>query len=169
MDQKGGAADPAHVGGRSNLSAAAGFRRTVFLPEIVLRWGSAGKCGPEREAGRTVKKVLLFGFETLPEILTVAGIVQQFGGEAVPVAKESCGLTLEALAQGKTGRESGVPIGGKMLVFCGLERELDGLLAALRQAGVVCLKAVLTPDNRSWTPGRLYRELQREHRAMGRG
>ena len=104
-----------------------------------------------------MKKVLLFGFETLPEILTVAGIVQQFGGEAVPVAKENCGLTLEALAQGKTGRESGVPIGGKMLVFCGLERELDGLLAAL------------TPDNRSWTPGRLYRELQREHRAMGRG
>ena len=51
----------------------------------------------------------------------------------------------------------------------GLARELDGLLAALRQAGVVCLKAVLTPDNRSWTPGRLYRELQREHRAMGRG
>ena len=75
-----------------------------------------------------MKKVLLFGFETLPEILTVAGIVQQFGGEAVPVAKEGCGLTLEALAQGKTGRESGVPIGGKMLVFCGLERELDGLL-----------------------------------------
>ena len=67
-----------------------------------------------------MKKVLLFGFETLPEILTVAGIVQQFGGEAVPVAKENCGLTLEALAQGKTGRESGVPIGGKMLVFCGL-------------------------------------------------
>ena len=49
-----------------------------------------------------MKKLLLFGFETLPEILTVAGIVQQFGGEAVPVAKESCGLTLEALAQGKT-------------------------------------------------------------------
>ena len=44
-----------------------------------------------------------------------------------------------------------------------------GGVAALRQAGVVCLKAVLTPDNRSWTPGRLYRELQREHRAMGRG
>ena len=111
-----------------------------------------------------MKKVLLFGFETLPEILTVAGIVQQFGGEAGPGAKEGCGLTREALAQG-----SGVPIGGKMLVFCGLERELDGLLAALRQAGVVCLKAVLTPDNRSWTPGRLYRELQREHRVMGRG
>ena len=113
-----------------------------------------------------MKKVLLFGFETLPEILTVAGIVQQFGGEAVPVAKESCGLTLEALAQGKTGRESGVPIGGKMLVFCGLERELDGLLAALRQAGVVCLKAVLTAHNRNWDAVRLYSELMREHQAM---
>ena len=113
-----------------------------------------------------MKKVLLFGFETLPEILTVAGIVQQFGGEAVPVAKEGCGLTLEALAQGKTGRESGVPIGGKMLVFCGLERELDGLLAALRQAGVVCLKAVLTPHNRNWNAVTLYTELLREKRAM---
>ena len=115
-----------------------------------------------------MKKVLLFGLETLPEILTVADIVQRFGGEAVPVAKERCGLTLEALAQGKTGGESGVSVGGKMLVFCGLDRELDGLLAALRRAGVVCLKAVLTPDNRNWTPGRLYRELQRENRAMGR-
>ena len=65
-----------------------------------------------------MKKVLLFGFETLPEILTVAEIVQQAGGEAVPVAKESCGLTLEALARGKTGGETGMPIGGKMLVFC---------------------------------------------------
>ena len=103
-----------------------------------------------------MKKVLLFGFETLPEILTVAGIVQQFGGEAVPVAKENCGLTLEALAQGKTGRESGVPIGGKMLVFCGLERELDGLLAALRQAGVVCLKAVLKERSPSCGCGAVY-------------
>ena len=116
-----------------------------------------------------MKKALLFGFETLPEILTVADIVQRFGGEAVPVAKERCGATLDALLAGTAGGESGAPAGGKMLVFCGLERELDGLLAALRQAGVICLKAVLTPDNRSWTPGRLYRELQREHRAMGRG
>ena len=73
-----------------------------------------------------MKKVLLFGFETLPEILTVAGIVQQFGGEAVPVAKEGCGLTLEALAQGKTGRESGVPIGGKMRFGAGTGRPAGG-------------------------------------------
>ena len=48
-----------------------------------------------------------------------------------------------------------------------MERELDQMLGALRAAGIVCLKAVLTPANRDWTPGRLYRELEREHRAMG--
>ena len=54
-----------------------------------------------------------------------------------------------------------------MLVFCGLDRELDALLVSLRQAGIICLKAVLTPNNRTWTPERLYRELERERRAMG--
>ena len=48
-----------------------------------------------------------------------------------------------------------------------MERELDQMLGALRAAGIVCLKAVLTPANRDWTPGRLYRELEWEHRAMG--
>ena len=114
-----------------------------------------------------MKKILIFGFRDLGEIMKIAAAAERCGAELQPVARESCTLTLEALSQGKTGGASSVPI-GKMLVFCGLERELDGLLAALRQAGVVCLKAVLTPDNRSWTPGRLYRELQREHRAMGR-
>ena len=70
------------------------------------------------------------------------------------------------LAQGETGT-AGLAPGGKMLVFCGMERELDQMLGALRAAGIVCLKAVLTPANRDWTPGRLYRELEWEHRAMG--
>ena len=113
-----------------------------------------------------MKKVLMFGFDALPEILTVAGITKRCGAEAVTVSRESCGLTLDALAQGKTGA-AGLAPGGKLLVFCGLERELDELLAALRGAGIVCLKAVLTSTNRDWTPGRLYRELEREHRAMG--
>ena len=78
----------------------------------------------------------MFGFDVLPEILTVAGIAQKYGAEAVNVPKGSRHLTL----------------------------------AALRGAGIVCLKAVLTPANRDWTPGRLYRELERERRAMeGRG
>ena len=116
-----------------------------------------------------MKKILMFGFDALPEILTVAGIAQKYGAEAVNVPKGSRHLTLAALERGEAG-SGGMAAGGRMLVFCGLERELDGLLAALRGAGIVCLKAVLTPANRDWTPGRLYRELERERRAMeGRG
>ena len=39
---------------------------------------------------------------------------------------------------------------------------------ALRQAGIGrdCLKAVLTPHNRTWTAVKLYQELLREHQAM---
>ena len=76
-------------------------------------------------------------------------------------------LLMAALSQGQTAGGAGLPVGGKMMVFCGLERELDDLLAALHRAGIVCLKAVLTPSNRNWTPGRLYQELERERRAMG--
>lgn len=114
-----------------------------------------------------MKKILLFGFDALPEILTAAGIARRFDAEAVTVSREGCGLTLAALSQGQTAGGAGLPVGGKMMVFCGLERELDDLLAALHGAGIVCLKAVLTPSNRNWTPGRLYQELERERRAMG--
>ena len=114
-----------------------------------------------------MKKILMFGFQDLGEIMKIAAAAERCGAELQPVGRESCALTLEALSRGKTGGGTpAVPI-GKMLVFCGLDRELDALLASLRQAGVVCLKAVLTPDNRTWTPERLYRELEREHRAMG--
>ena len=108
----------------------------------------------------------MFGFDALPEIMAVVGAVQRFGGEAVAVPREDCGLTLDALTRGQHGKPD-ASVGGKMLVFCGMDEELDGLLATLRQAGVMCLKAVLTPSNRSWTPGRLCRELEQERRAMG--
>ena len=50
------------------------------------------------------------------------------------------------------------------------EQYRRGAACALRLYQLLgCEAAVLTPDNRSWTPGRLYRELQREHRVMGRG
>ena len=113
-----------------------------------------------------MKKILMFGFEALPEILTVAGIARRCGAEAVNISRESCGVSIGELAQGRTDG-AGLPVSGKMLVFCGLERELDEVLAALRREGVVCLKAVLTSANRGWTPGRLYRELERERRTMG--
>ena len=77
-----------------------------------------------------MKKILLFGFDALPEILTAAGIARRFDAEAVTVSREGCGLTLAALSQGQTAGGAGLPVGGKMMVFCGLERELDDLLAA---------------------------------------
>ena len=46
---------------------------------------------------------------------------------------------------------------------------MNDLLPALRGAGVTCLKAVLTPHNRGWSPVMLYAELQKEHQAMRKG
>jgi len=63
---------------------------------------------------------------------------------------------------------NGGPLGGRMVVLCGLEDQVDCLLPALSQAGIGrdCLKAVLTPHNRTWTAVKLYQELLREHQAM---
>lgn len=108
----------------------------------------------------------MFGFDALPEIVAVVNAARCFDTEAVTVPREDCGLTLDALVRGEHGKAATPPV-GKMLVFCGMDAELDGLLAALRQAGIVCPKAVLTPHNRDWTPGQLYRELERERRAIG--
>lgn len=109
----------------------------------------------------------MFGFEALPEIMAVAAVAAQCGAEAVSIPRSACGLTLDALAQGQRTQSAAAQPVGKMLVFCGLAPELDDLLAALRQRRIVCPKAVLTPANRNWTPGRLYRELEQERRAMG--
>lgn len=59
-----------------------------------------------------------------------------------------------------------------LLLLSGLtDAELDDLLAQLRGSGTVWpYKAVVTPHNRGWSLEKLYRELEREHRAMtGRG
>lgn len=115
-----------------------------------------------------MKKVLLFEFDDLWEILAVTGAAAQCGAESVTIGRGSYGLTLEQLTRGETAQETGrTALGGKMLVFCGLDGELDGLLAALRTRGITGLKAVLTPGNRTWTPERLYRKLERERRTMG--
>ena len=64
-----------------------------------------------------MKKILLFGFDALPEILTAAGIARRFDAEAVTVSREGCGLTLAALSQGQTAGGAGLPVGGKMMVL----------------------------------------------------
>lgn len=119
-------------------------------------------------------KILLFGFEELPAILAVSGAAEPFGAEAVPVARRDYGLPLAALAGLEDGTGvpyAGGPLGGRMMVLCGLEEQVPALLPALAQAGAGpdCLKAVLTPHNRGWSPLRLYGELLRERRALQGG
>lgn len=118
-------------------------------------------------------KILLFGFDSLLNVLALEKAVNPFGVELVPVARTDYNQTLAALA-GMDGEPDhtmpymGAPLGGRMLVLCGLEKQLDELLPVLRRAGAgpECLKAVLTPHNRSWNAVMLYGELLREHKEM---
>mgnify|MGYP000213671689 FL=1 len=118
-------------------------------------------------------KLLLFGFEELPTILAAAAAAGPFGAEVVPVARQDYNKPLAVLAgldddRGTVLPFTGGPLGGRMVVFCGLEDQMDALLPALRQAGIGpdCLKAVLTPHNRAWNAMTLHQELLREHQAM---
>ena len=118
-------------------------------------------------------KLLLFSFEELPTILAAAAAAGPFWAEVVPVARQDYNKPLAVLAgldddPGTLLPFTGGPLGGRMVVFCGLEDQMDALLPALRQAGIGpdCLKAVLTPHNRTWNAIKLHEELLREHQAM---
>ena len=104
-------------------------------------------------------RLLLFGFEELPTILAAAAAAGPVGAEVVPVARQDYNKPLAVLAglDDDTGTLlpfNGGPLGGRMVVLCGLEDRMD------------CLKAVLTSHNRSWNALQLYGELLREHQAM---
>lgn len=121
-------------------------------------------------------KLLLFGFDTLPAILAVAAAAKPFGAEVVPVGRTDYNKPLAVLAgldaaPGPITDYAGASLGGRMIVLCGLEKQLDSLLPALAQAGAGpdCLKAVLTPHNRSWSGVMLCAELQKERRAFEKG
>lgn len=118
-------------------------------------------------------KILLFGFDSLLNVLALEKAMEPFGVELVPVARMDYNKTLAALAGLDTAPRAvmpyaGGPLGGRMLVLCQLEKQLDMLLPVLRQAGAgsECLKAVLTPHNRNWNAVMLYSELLREHSEM---
>ena len=117
--------------------------------------------------------ILLFGFESLLHILALESAVKPFDTELVPVGRTDYGKPLAVLAgldaaPAPLPPYTGMPLGGRMMVLCGLEDRLDDLLPVLRQAGAgpECLKAVLTAHNRSWSPVKLYEELQRERQTL---
>ena len=118
------------------------------------------------------KIILLFGFDSLPEVLAVEAVAAPLGIELVPVARTDYNKPLSVLSgldeTGDFAPYQGLPLGGKMMVLCGLENQLDVLLPALKQAGAgpECLKAVLTVHNRSWSAVTLYAELVRERQAV---
>ncbi|MBQ9345720.1 MAG: DUF3783 domain-containing protein [Oscillibacter sp.] len=126
-------------------------------------------------ADESGKKVLLFSFEDLREILAVKTALDAFGAELIPVGKADYGKKLAVLAgleepevgSTKAEWETGAAV-GRMALLCGLREHLDQILPALSSAGAGqnCLKAVLTESNRAWTPVRLYGELSEEQRAM---
>lgn len=118
-------------------------------------------------------KILLFGFDSLMNVLALAAAVKPFGVELVPVARRDYHSTLGVLAGLDPAAEAplpyqGGPLGGRMLVLCGVNEKLDQLLPVLRQsgAGPECLKAVLTEHNRRWNPVALYGELLREQQEL---
>ena len=120
-------------------------------------------------------KILLFGFDSLMSILALEAAVGPFGAELVPVARTDYNKPLGVLAGADVDAASlppyaGLALGGRMMVLCGLEKQLDALLPALQQAGAGpgCLKAVLTPHNRRWNAVTLFAELQRERQAFRR-
>ena len=116
------------------------------------------------------KALLMFEFQSLPVIVAVKEAMARLGAEVIPVQPRDYNKTLESLLDGTAeGADyAGAPLGGSMLVLCGLKDQLDEILPALRGAGVGanCLKAVLTKHNRKWTAVQLYRELQREQQEM---
>ncbi|MGO5048951.1 DUF3783 domain-containing protein [Dysosmobacter sp. Sow4_B12] len=123
-----------------------------------------------------MKKLLLFGFDSLLNVLALETAVSPLGVELVPVARKDYNKPLAVLAgmdtaPGPMADYAGGPLGGRMMVLCGLEKQLDTLLPVLARsgAGPECLKAVLTPHNRNWSGVMLWAELQKEHRAFQKG
>jgi hypothetical protein len=71
-------------------------------------------------------KILLFGFDSLLNILALENAVKPLGVELIPVARTDYNKSLGALAgldaaPGAIMPYSGGTLGGRMLVLCGLE------------------------------------------------
>ena len=118
-------------------------------------------------------KILLFGFDSLLSVLALEAAAGPFGAELLPVARADYNKPIGVLVGedadiGVVQPYAGQPLGGRMMVLCGLDDRLEALVPALNRAGAGpdCVKAVLTPHNRSWSAVTLFAELQRERHAF---
>lgn len=117
-----------------------------------------------------MKALLMFEFTSLPVIAAVNEAMAKLGAEVIPVQPKDYNKPLQSLLEKKAAGadHAGGLLGGQMLVLCGLDAQLEDVLAALRGAGVGldCLKAVLTKHNKNWNAAALYRELREERLAV---
>lgn len=122
-------------------------------------------------------KLLIYEFNSLGDALAVDRAMAPLDVAVVPVARKHYNKPLEDLIDewsevydedAEPNDYTGGPLGGRMMVLCGLDEKLDAVLAALRESGTgaACLKAVLTPHNRVWDSVKLYGELRREQQAF---
>lgn len=111
--------------------------------------------------------LLLFGFDLLPKILLVHGVMVRLGIKVLVVPRKDYQVSMEGLLAGEHGDYDGPALGGRMIVLCDVA-QLDEALDGLRSAGIGpdCLKAVLTKHNRKWNACQLYAELLRERKEV---
>ena len=116
--------------------------------------------------------ILLYGFDDLPTVMAVQAVAGPFQAEVKTVWKEDYQKPIGVLAGLKkdTGTHASFAgsLGGRMMVFCLFDDQVDELLPALRQAGIgpSCYKAVLTKYNQEWDGLHLFSELERERRTI---
>ena len=100
--------------------------------------------------------------------LSFAAMAQGVRVKIVPEDQEGQPLSALCGLEAPAAHPSALRAGEEMLVFAFLPDDLlERLLPALRRdMPPVRLKAVLTPANRTWSCGQLYRELAKEAGAL---
>ena len=119
--------------------------------------------------------ILLFHINIFKES-SIRSLARNLGIEVRGVPDAECYKTigviagLQEAAMNRDGKKAKpVPFTEEMMVFCGMKPDLlDRFLAEYhsREIPPVGLKAVLTPYNALWTPGRLCAELRKEQQSV---
>ena len=120
--------------------------------------------------------ILLFHVNIFKEA-SIRALCEDLGIEVRVIPDQDGHKTIGAIAglsetaahrDGKSAKP--VPFTEEMMVFCAMESDLlDRFLTQYRSREIspIGLKAVLTPYNARWTPGRLCAELKKEQQSLG--